>query len=473
MDFELNRFGQSTDKRPLITQSTSYNPLIIPTERRTKAGLWQRSSPLCLLVLAIALSAVPGSLQWTSKTYGSNTALYKWSIDDRAVLQVIIQIIAAILAFLWTYSVCLAFNLTLRPLLAERRISVSTLRLCATTSSKAFDLNLPLQLMLVSALVYGVTLLPSWFWTGALTPQIVSRTVELNGSLVAPNTGSGSYPFLQDPETNVISAGCRGAPQTNGSFTTCPGGTYPGHVIDSMGQVSNFEAGAWNHSKFDSSGYTYTNRSYGVGAGIGLHPTPDLGAMYGYKYQELGYLTSAKCAYNASSAWFLTNSTTDSPLGTPNIFWAEGMRPNDDWDALVSSAGYTMWNYGDKTRRSRRLLRGRLLPLQQRHGALLPLHRRRSPLRDPGQSAMHILLHADALQCLRQRRQPHHPRPATFYRRGRSRASRPNARMGAAPAAGGCPDLHDSLRIHYRRGHGHEHPQTPKQRLDQLRRAER
>jgi hypothetical protein len=90
--------------------------------------------------------------------------------------------------------------------------------------------------------------------------------------------------------------------------------------MDTMSSASTVGDQARNHSKIDKSGFAYVGRSYGVGASVGLELLSD-GAenTLRYNYSEPGYLTTAKCIYNSTSAWEYGDMVTseDCCLGVP------------------------------------------------------------------------------------------------------------------------------------------------------------
>lgn len=252
---------------------------------------------------------------------------------------------ASIFAFAWTYSVCASINLTLRAVLAESHIPLTRLRVWASLSRRAPDMSLPWVLLLATGLFWAVGLLPTWLWTGALTPQIVSW--RKYGSVSAPRVGNGSYPFLLFTNTSQNWINCHWAVQSNGTFDLCPGRTQSGRIIDSISTASSSSGNARNHSKLDNSGYNYINRSYGVGVSAGLEQFPQLVGLNNYIFSELAYQTTATCTYNLTSNWTLSANQTDyTSAPIPNLFNAIGRLPNEDWTAGVPEPGYGQWSFG-------------------------------------------------------------------------------------------------------------------------------
>ena len=96
----------------------------------------------------------------------------------------------------------------------------------------------------------------------------------------------------------------------------------------------------------DKTGYTYTDRSYGVGSSMGL--VADFTESYIYNqsttfvYQEIGYDASVNCSFNASSKWGIlpeAASDQDSNKLVPNAYVAGGATPDGglDWQIEFSA----------------------------------------------------------------------------------------------------------------------------------------
>jgi hypothetical protein len=307
----------------------------------SRASLWQRCAPLCISLLSTALSLLPAVTGWTATTFDAESALYILVENYRSTVQVIVGILASILGFLWTYAACSTFNLVMRSQLHERRLSLNIFRLYVSFSRRAVDTALPSPLFLAASAIYVLGLLPTWLWTGALTPSVVE--ISLDGRKMIPRTGDGSYATLDQHFGNRIADLCDDNVLDNGTFTNCPGITLAGRLLESIGSASSVAENERVHAKFDNSGYSYVKRSYGAGASVGLTPlygTEALGGtqplssfkgLQSYTFQEPSYIVDATCIYNDTSAWLLADTTTArGEDGVPSIWFASGVRPNDD-----------------------------------------------------------------------------------------------------------------------------------------------
>lgn len=308
---------------------------------RRRATFWSRCSPLAVMVLSAMLSAVPMALAFTHAKF-TTLQFYDWVTQHRATAQVIINILASLLGLLWTWAVCTSFNMAMRSFLNGKCFPLNKLRLYVSLSRRTLDFNLPPRLAIISSIIWTVGLLPTWLWTGSLTPQ--ADTTIIRATSFVAKTGPDSYPFLQayDPRA-AISESCDEVYQINGTFSKCPSRQKSGRFVESLASASVAEGRTRTHPKLDNSGYMYKNRSYGIGAAVGLQHLPEAGRAESYSFSELGYLVYTTCEFNRSSDFNLSGpilDTNDQP-GVPNLFWAQGRRPNNDWMAAPKTApGY-------------------------------------------------------------------------------------------------------------------------------------
>ncbi|QIX00535.1 hypothetical protein AMS68_006052 [Peltaster fructicola] len=291
-------------EKPVLLSSTSSRQAI-----QKRVGISTRIMPLVSALISTVISIMLLATDIQRWALPSDGYLAEYVKTEYPSVSVVVQIIGTLLGFLWTYSVTSAFNLTVRSKLMDLSTNVERLRLYVSVSRKAFDLTLPAWALIISVTFYGITLLPTWLWTGCLTPHIVTEYgIAETGTLRLPDTRNVTMPM----ETNRLNVWCDTVNLDNGTFSNCPGprSTIP-HVI-------------------------VQNRSYGVGASVGL--TDDSYTLYGdgpprYSFQEIGLDTSVSCKYNTTADWTvghnLTDRTKDDSL--PNLFYAEGRRPNECW----------------------------------------------------------------------------------------------------------------------------------------------
>lgn len=305
-------------------------------KERRKLGVVHRLLPMILLCVPLLVSIVIALLRVTH--YTDHGSLYDLTINHRATMQVLIHVISSMLSSLGAAAVCLAINFSARQYLVGRSFSLNQLRLVAALSKGNLDLNLPFALTAFAALFCALVAVPGWLWTGALTPQI--SDVNLQGVVVVPRPGHGTYDFLPSRgfwSWQNTTGSCWQDVHSNGSFTNCPAIYKSGDLIQSGASASAKNGTERYHSKMDKTMLSYIGRSYGVGASAGLALIEPEGHhkhhAQGYQYREDGYLTTAKCIRNETSAWgFDDQRQLIVPATWPSLFTASGLFPNSNWD---------------------------------------------------------------------------------------------------------------------------------------------
>ena len=151
-------------------------------------------------------------------------------------------------------------------------------------------------------LFISVAAVPGALWAGAITPvaTLASRELTLqipsfdNVSLVKeyPSEIGNQGPVLRDMK---------------GIFSYNAALTYLGLLLSSAASATTVDRSQRQPAKFDNSQFTYTGRSYGVGASVGLGDEliQDDGLWISYSYTEYGYEAVVNCIYNQSSQFEL------------------------------------------------------------------------------------------------------------------------------------------------------------------------
>ncbi|SMR48023.1 unnamed protein product [Zymoseptoria tritici ST99CH_3D1] len=295
-------------------------------------SLWSRIVPLLAILLPTLISGCIFAL--TISGYRSTSTLYEYTKNDRATLQIIVQMVSATLAVPWTFALAQTFNLSTRTMIWEKAISMENLRFWTSTSLTRLDWNLKGRRLILCMLVVIISLVPNFLWTGSLTPQQTGTDRSLN-SITVKHVGQGSWDMLAAPGPNCnLTAIDASSP---GIFTLCPGMYQSGAILQSGASAITYDGSERNFSKPDNSGYTYRGRSCGMGATIGWSGLgKKAGTVLNYTYTDTGYLPKVSCIYNESSMWVITNNLEkyDATAGFPNLFAAQGWLPNDNWSAI-------------------------------------------------------------------------------------------------------------------------------------------
>lgn len=303
--------------------------------RLAPAPLRERLLPLLNLLPVSATAAIIFAVWLLDTTFDANTYVFHQVNNHRNAVQVIVTIISSTLAASMTSCVTSSINLLRRPRLARKPQTVDSIRLYTALSHNYLDFTLPTSRLIVLLLFWGSTLVPTWLWTGSLTPRVTLAPG--NGSLAVVMSGPGSYSFLQHREVDPIDNGCWSSVQVNGTFSNCPGLFLSPKLLEAATTSSNASNATLHvHLKPDNSEYRYVGRSFGVGSAVGLSHISSPRQTVSYHWKELGFMTSFSCAYNQTSAWRLTHNVTnaDASAGIPYIYYALGRLPNANYSEM-------------------------------------------------------------------------------------------------------------------------------------------
>ena len=117
-------------------------------------------------------------------------------------------------------------------------------------------------------------------------------------------------------------------------------------MINTAAGVISDKDGLGTRPRSDKTGYTYKQRSFGVGSSMGLFTDFSDFVYYNHSttfaYQEKGYNTTVHCAFNVSSKWgILPEVASDQGSNdlVPNVYLAGGATPDGglDWQLEYSA----------------------------------------------------------------------------------------------------------------------------------------
>lgn len=298
-----------------------------------RIGAWATTLSKYLPAMGLSLTTVMSSILFgyiNRPTY-LNDKLYRFIDYNRASVQVILHILTTIFGFLHLYALTSVFNFATRMKLAKHATSLDRLKWWRAMSFNRIDFGLPMKYFVPALLFSGFATIPGILWTGALTPVLSTHLVplEINVSRYAPDPDGNSWNQTWWPD----------APhpvyrRKLGTFSYTP-------AFDRGESMVNTAAGVVydknrTKARSDKTGFTYTSRSHGVGASVGLVHTP-LGQGYekvfAYNYTEIGYDVKVSCEFNSSSQWITTLYEKQSARYTPNVYICKGATPDNamDW----------------------------------------------------------------------------------------------------------------------------------------------
>lgn len=227
-----------------------------------------------------------------------------------------------------------AINLSARSYLRQNPITLDRLKLLVGLCITRVDWSLPTFSLIFLLLFVLASSLPGILWTGALTPVPSTKLTDYHLPLPKYSNTTGFLADVADNATYTVNT-------EMGTFSWLPWFNLQGSIVQAARDASNSSTangGLRSHAKLDRSGFVYTGRSYGMGAGVGLGKStdgyePETGHAFGvpitgYKFQEEGLLPTASCAYNQTSAFSLQQFRVPSSWSIA-VFNAEGFFPNN------------------------------------------------------------------------------------------------------------------------------------------------
>lgn len=271
-----------------------------------------------LHVLAILLTTLVTTFLLSRQTYLYGGAIVDVVKQERASLQILVQVLSHGLALLQIYALRTLFNFASRLYLQRRTISLESLAFWTALSNAQVDWSLSLGYMASSLMVVGLFIVPGGLWAGALSP-ILTTSLQLQGtmnvsafSLRTANiwdiefyTVPGQYMLLW----NYITQCPKQIHDQRGFIPACPVPALQGLLLLSVSSATTIDGEPRLHSKLDNSQWTYVGRSYGMGSSIALTeplfpPHSGSASMTStYEYNETGYLSTVTCIKNSTSAF--------------------------------------------------------------------------------------------------------------------------------------------------------------------------
>ncbi|RAK95481.1 uncharacterized protein BO80DRAFT_418752, partial [Aspergillus ibericus CBS 121593] len=298
----------------------------------TRPVPWAHHLIYLLLLLPTGLSItllLSDSRHWTL-----TGDLYTFINTYRTSVQTAIQILATLLSTIQLVIICRLINHATRILFSRptHHTTLNDLALWSSLSTPTTNFSLPLPQILLTLILANLSAVLSALWTGALTPT--SATTLTNTTISIPSYANRT--FIKEYPSQIDNTG-PSLRTTRGYFTYSVGVGLLTSLVSSASTASPLTGTLRNrtHAKLDSTGYSYTGRSYGVGSPVGL--TDSAVSFYpwaaNYTYHERGYDAQIDCIYNASSQFILQDTFYNA------LYDARGALP----DSNTSSAEYSVY----------------------------------------------------------------------------------------------------------------------------------
>ncbi len=299
-----------------------------------RISTWATTLSKYLPAIGLSLTTCMSSvlLAYINRPTYLNDKLYGFISSNRASVQVILHILTTIFGCLHLYALTSAFNFATRIKLAKYATTLDRLKWWRAISFNRTDYGLPLKYFIPALLFSAFAAIPGTLWTGALTPvlstHIIPRNINVSHYAPDPDETSWNQTWWPDAPHPVYR-------QKLGTFSYTPAFDRGESIVNTAAGVVYDAHKTKGLPRSDKTGFTYTSRSYGVGASVGLYPP--LGQSYqhafAYNYTEVGYNVSVSCEFNSSSQWITTLYERQSTSYTPNVYICKGSTPDNamDW----------------------------------------------------------------------------------------------------------------------------------------------
>lgn len=276
-----------------------------------------------LITLAITCTTAISITLVTTRLNKYHSDFTIFVAENRATVQVIVQVLAHTLAAIQLWVVKTLFNYATRISLRQKRLSLDHYGLWSAASQLIVDWTVQKRYIAGLLLAIMLSLVPGALWTGALTPVEVNDT-DLPGNFAIPlftnstvdNWNSEFVTRNGGQVWNMVDT-CKTISDVRGFLPTCPVPGYQGQLLLSASTATpNDPHLNRSHSKFDSPAWSYNGRSYGVGSDVSLI-NPEISESdakaRSYTFLETGYMANVNCFRNESSELqFVSNSDCDS-----------------------------------------------------------------------------------------------------------------------------------------------------------------
>lgn len=228
--------------------------------------------------------------------------VYALVSSNRATTQLVVQVVSHMLRLANLFAISTVINNDTRIFTSSRPVSLECLRFWHAVLTQQYTWNLPPRLLFPLIMWLLFCILPAALWAGgAITPVVILVTQEAqievpsyeNTSLLAQNWSSRLY---QSWVRNK-----------NGVFAFNIGEMFLGQHLQAASTATAINGGTSLRKKLDFTSFNYVNRSYGVGASVGLMDDKTLNnpLALNYWYLEPGYKSEVQCIYNRSTAYSL------------------------------------------------------------------------------------------------------------------------------------------------------------------------
>lgn len=325
---KLTKTGTSTHEAtldpPIIEEESS--PL--STRFITPWDIYIAGTGLMITTILSLLVLVANARRYTLSTFA-----LEFVTENRATVQLLIQILSNVLGLLCSATVSVLVSYGTRHNLWQHSVKLEVLRLWHDLCMRNIRWSHPWRFLIPLVAFVIVSAAPSAIWAGALTPVVME--IQHTGTVLVPSYEISDLIVDYPSEINSQSPTLR---DSKGLSTYSVGVLMQGSLLESAASATPVDGSTRRHRKLDYSQYTYFGRSFGMGASIGLLDETTLinNTTRSYSYEENGYKTQVRCSYNASSDYVITTIP-----GLDMLYAAHGKPPNSNEPEYSVMVGHT------------------------------------------------------------------------------------------------------------------------------------
>lgn len=271
------------------------------------------------------------------KPWTSSGHFYNFVENNRATVQIIVQVFPSIFGALNVYSVCCLISFSTRIHLSKGPQTLDHLGFWSALCLKHLDWSLPLRFLIPLTLFWTLTRVPAAIWAGALTPVEIRSNNSIVRNLSLPQYSPASEDLWGDLSWLKPYNVSRGP---LGVFSYSPNYHFPGLILNHAASATSYHNASQPYKKSGNSQYSYIGRSYGVASSVGLVDLDwNNNTVLGYSFEETGYNTTVSCKFDDTSDWMIDpKPQVKSTKGAtyPDSFLVSGYLPNGNWEAYAA-----------------------------------------------------------------------------------------------------------------------------------------
>ncbi|KAF4445470.1 hypothetical protein F53441_10812 [Fusarium austroafricanum] len=309
-------------------------------------GFWGKAHVILISAINFLFSICLFQLRnWTTQGH-----LFHYVRHNLSTVTLYVQFTSAILASSNVYALRQSTNFSRRLAVARQWIPFENFVFWTLLTSGSLDFTLPAMFTALLCLGFGLQFTLAPLWAAAMIPSMTEHKCFL--FTVGGKFSNESRPIwdsqfeMRWPRTvwNMFEY-CHSVWRDESLYTNCPVPHLNGFLLRAGESSTGYGKAV---PKFDNSGFTYKDRSYGAGSGVGIAPGItttglDEARVQEFSFTELGYKATVDFIRNSSSILYFINGP---PTGKdyPHAYHIYGWLPNSCEGSLEETYPVTSWS---------------------------------------------------------------------------------------------------------------------------------